>query len=327
MDLTDYTAFEVFAHDYDIPVGECEELSGYVNYALPANMTHQFVIRSYTKATEQDIVIDWGDGTINQLKDITPTISGSEYRYMMNHTYTTVGKHIIKIFGNKYFGFLNTGSYSNIMCRVFDYDLPVASHITNFSSFAQSAMHLLHVDVSHCAKFNAQYSNISNLFNGSKNLLSATGFASRNKQNISYASVFYYCYSLETTDLILAHSAASISEMCCGCSKLVYDIADLFYFFNIDANSTVNVNKMLKICSSLTGTVPANKLWNRRDVNWTNTTTAFEGCSNEIRSQVPVSWGGTASDNIIEKTDEEKMDELKSIIYSLNKRITELENA
>jgi hypothetical protein len=70
-------------------------------------------------------------------------------------------------------------------------------------------------------------------------------------------------------------------------------------------------------CSALVGTVPADKLWNNRNVIWTNTDTCFTGCSDEIRAQVPISWGGTASDNIIEKSDAEKIEDLQRQINEI----------
>ena len=51
--------------------------------------------------------------------------------------------------------------------------------------------------------------------------------------------------------------------------------------------------------AKLTGTVPADILWKDKTIQWSNTERAFAGCPAEIRSQVPVSWGGTASDDII----------------------------
>ena len=87
LSLEDYTAFQVFAHDYDIPVGECTELGGYVTNALKACMTHKFGIRSQELPEKQNVVIDWGDGNHTQLSNLTPK---SSY-YYVQHTYKNNG--------------------------------------------------------------------------------------------------------------------------------------------------------------------------------------------------------------------------------------------
>lgn len=55
----DYTAFEVFAHDYNIPVGECEELGGYVNVEIPSGITHHMNLRtSINDFSTLDVMVD-----------------------------------------------------------------------------------------------------------------------------------------------------------------------------------------------------------------------------------------------------------------------------
>ena len=59
---------------------------------------------------------------------------------------------------------------------------------------------------------------------------------------------------------------------------------------------------MFSKCENLYGIIPADKLWNKHDVQWKNYKNLFSGCSEAVRSQAPESWGGTASDDIIDKT-------------------------
>lgn len=311
----DYTAFEVFAHDYVIPVGECEELGGYVNSKVPASMTHSFIIRSNFNQTDIDVVIDWGDGTIKKLSDITPS---SNYRYTVSHTYNVNGKYIVKVFGKKYFAFLHGTTGTNILCRIFDYDLPVASHLTNFSSFARATNHLLHVDVSRCENFTKNFSNIALLFATCQNLISAKGFnVIRNKRNISYGQVFYNNHALKETDFLFSHNLGGIAGTFYKCMNLEFDVASVFTYFNQDNYQTIDCNNLFSNCSKMHGIIPANKLWNNKKINWTNTIDVFTGCSEEIRAQAPVSWGGTASDDIIEKSDAEKIAELTARLEAL----------
>ena len=296
----DYTAFEVFAHDYDIPIGECEELGGYVNYALPALMTHEFTIRSEEDQTKQNVVVDWGDGTVVRLSDITPTGS-SEYNYLLTHTYASTGKYVVKIFGNTYFAMKhaqeNNKLYNNILCRILTKDLPVASHLTNFSSFCLGANHIIHLNIDN-PNFMQNCSNIATICGFCKNMISATGFPLRNKINLSYGYAFTYCYSLETTDLQItsALDGGGIGYIFRACKKLTTSPATILKYFLPAPGATYNMTGLFYQCESMTGTVPAEKLWGNKSVNWTNTATCFAECSAEIRAQVPVSWGGTMLD-------------------------------
>jgi hypothetical protein len=102
----DYTAFEVFAHDYDIPVGECEELGGYVNYSIPASVTNKFMLRIVGDIETNDIVIDWGDNSslaISEIDDNLITFENNIFTYTVSHTYSSENKFIIKIYGKNYF--------------------------------------------------------------------------------------------------------------------------------------------------------------------------------------------------------------------------------
>ena len=74
-------------------------------------------------------------------------------------------------------------------------------------------------------------------------------------------------------------------------------------------SSHIMIRATFSWCEKITGTVPADKFWNNPNIVWSfeNTTDKpFKYCSSEIRAQVPVSWGGTASDDIIEKSFAEK---------------------
>ena len=96
------------------------------------------------------------------------------------------------------------------------------------------------------------------------------------------------------------------------------EVENILKYFLPTPGSTYNVTGLFYQCEILTGIVPADKLWNNKQVTWTGTSTCFDQCSDEIRSQVPVSWGGTASDDIIEKSLEEKYNDLLAIVESLS---------
>ena len=179
------------------------------------------------------------------------------------------------------------------MCRIFDADLPVASHLTNFSSFAFGAQRLLKVNASY-SNFTHQVVQCPSLLRNCKNLLSAIGF--NNCSNIIQCnSMFYKDESLKYVDFALPNKIIDETSIhhCFGqCSGLTTDISYLFptngFYGKID---TTNI---FRNCIALSGTVPADILWQNKYVEWnTSNRNMFLGCSTDIRSQVPVSWGGT----------------------------------
>ena len=74
-------------------------------------------------------------------------------------------------------------------------------------------------------------------------------------------------------------------------------------------------------CKKLYGTVPADLLWNNKDVKWTTTAKCFYGCSSEIRAQVPKSWGGTADNSIIKTSVDETISLLEERIKVLEEKL------
>ena len=260
----------------------------------------------------QNVVIDWGDESVTNLAvDIIPEYDSdaNEYAYNVTHTYSTNGKYVIKVYGNTYFA-LKQNTSSNILCRALDFDLPVASHLTNFSSFCRGSMHLLKVHIG-CHNFNKNFRNTSYMFNNCKNLLSATGFSTWGKHDCQYNSMFYNVTHMTVTDFkLIPGTSDSIIQVFRGCAALVGDISDFFTYFNPPIGANITFQIVFQGCVGLTGTVPADKLWDNHFVTWSQTK-PFTGCSVAIRDQVPASWGGRASDDIIKK--------------SLNERITALE--
>jgi hypothetical protein len=321
LNLCDYTAFEVFAHNYDITTGECEELGGFVNEEIPANMTHMFTLRTMVQNyTKSDVIIDWGDGSFSSIAnqefepignnlygDSSASTEEGEANYTFKHTYKEPGKYIVKIYGHDYY---NINAYSkvswtseylesNLICRIFDHDLPLACHYKNLSQMCAHADRLLYVNAE-IIKYN-YFVNISNLFSCSHNLLEAVGFK-RNFTVSCCSQVFIDCWNLKKTDMQVATESVYVSgpsKQYCGCSKLEIDIAKLLPEVT-PKGGTINVSQLFYNCEKLTGIVPADKLWDNKQVTWLDTSQAFEGCSDKIREQVPVSWGGTKIDNITE---------------------------
>ena len=357
LDLTDYSSFEVFAHDYNIPVGECEELGGYVNYSIPASVTNKFMLRIVGDIETNDIVIDWGDGTTSTIskheyEDIIdyPTDTYKRKDLLISHTYDVSNyplasdsskhshKFIVKIFGKKYCAFRHhiskfknpetNAAYSNVdgkfnlVCRVFDIDLPVASFINDFSSTFYGSQRLLNVvvDLNNNIK---KVNGATSLFSDCKNLLKVEGLEFLSNSRIVYASMFYRCYSLMECDLLITNPNEGIQGLFYDCRNLTLDLYQLLSRLNVSGNLSINVlhcfNKCIKFtCSNYEKL--GDLLWNNKNITWLNTTETFIGCSTELRSHIPASWGGTASDDIIEKSLEEKYNDLLTRIETLENK-------
>lgn len=313
----DFTAFEVFAHDYTIPVGHCAELGGEVSVEIPANMTHLFTLRTMVQDyTKSDVVVDWGDGTISSIAkqefepigdnlygDSSASTDEGEANYTFKHTYKTPGKYIVKVYGQDYYninayakvGWTSEYLESNLICRIFDHDLPLACHYKNISQMCAHADRLLYVNAE-TIKYN-YFVNISGLFSCAHNLLEAVGFK-RNFTVSCCSQAFTGCFNLRKTDMQVATESVysgGPSGQYCDCSELNIDIAKLLPEV-ASKGGTIDVTRLFFNCAKIFGMVPADKLWDNKQVTWLNTSQAFEGCSDAIRAQVPTSWGGTMTE-------------------------------
>ena len=128
LDLTDYTAFEVYPTNAVISAGTTDEVTGLTyTHDVPADMTHTFQVRSCTPQATCDVVIDWGDGATSSVAkkeytayDTSELASDTEVAYQFQHTYSTPGRYIVKILGRDYFGFRaldNNAGTRSIMSR------------------------------------------------------------------------------------------------------------------------------------------------------------------------------------------------------------------
>ena len=338
----DYTAFEVYAHSNEIPVGESEVLGGYVTNAIPAGMKHDIRIKTaINNPSTSDIVVDWGDGTTNILTNCVAVseIANELTEYVVNsaaegdvafdvsHPYAADGKFIVKIYGKDYYNIYSprttTDDRGNLICRVLDTDLPVAPHVTNMASFARSSDHLLKVRL-------PEYFNVSNwlnvvsLFQNCKNLLSITGFKQRFTTLHSLQYFMCNTSSLKECDLtippVLFRDGKAFYNFASGCNYV--DLDTLFSNGALDGSTNINMAQAFMNAKFKEGTViPANKLWGDKTKVWESTTKAFKGCDPEIRAQVPKSWGGDNANIDIELsiTDEMKKDYTAFEVYPTSK--------
>lgn len=256
--------------------------------------------------------------------------NANEGNYTFSHTYSQNGRYIIKIYGRKYYslkpGFEvktpgGSSQYyrnynNNLQSRVFDHDLPVASHITNFSNWCRGAFNLITLNAE-----NIKYRNIinaSSIANTVWNLQTAVNFG-RNFVASNMNSAFYNCISLMNSDAVLPYLSV-YSNACEYMYNRCYRLGGNFNNLLPDSYFSPGPKSMaftFENCglgvknypSQLSGTLDASRLWNSKNV-FTNTSNAFKNFA--LKDQVPISWGGTGSDNLINPTLEERISELEN---------------
>ena len=363
--LNDYTAFEVYASDIDITTAtlasEIDERfipiifkktkaelsivelnSTPIKNNIIANKTHSMRINTSCDHGQNDIIIDWGDGTFLDLSDVydnnTKNIINSEVLnfskttdgtiiYKVTHTYNNSGIYRINIYGRKYWRIDHEGcADNNLLCRVFTPDLPIASNFINLSSFCNTCRRLFDIDAAFYSNgLRKHIDNFSGTFTNCFNLKNVNWFPYTNYVVQGVPKIFYNCQNMTTINYTLpSHFGSSLQGIKSAfgwCKNLAVDIGTLFPPEKFQ-NKIIDVGQLFRRCAKLTGIVPADKLWNDKSITWLNTESAFEGCSNEIRAQVPESWGGTASDDIIEKSENEKIIDLQNNLNDLNNSLS-----
>lgn len=311
--ISNYTAFEVYATDTEIAAGSVDDVTGLTyTEAVPAGMTHHFALRTdvaAAKAAEADVVVDWGDGVRETFVDAYGVDtqdweSDREVIYRMRHTYAAPGRYIVTISGKDYWNFCSpnddfvSGEY--ILSRVFDVDLPVASCVTNLTMACRWAQKLLRVRIPTGLDLFANRHNAAFLFKGCRNLVEAIGMKTKFRYARDVSCMFEDCDNLTTTDFELpveVLKSTGYQHVFFGCHKLAVDINTLLPKTGF-ANRKVDLSSTFYNCAALTGTVPADILWKDSSKLW-SAEAAFDGCSDAIRAQVPTSWGGTSTDEII----------------------------
>ena len=304
-----------------------------------AEMKMKFELLSYVKLADSDIIIDFGDNTkplhLNKCDD--PEIVEVEkyrnsYVYTISHDYTSSGpgKYIVKISGTNYYGlrnwivtkgenpYIDEYSYecrNNLVSRVFLQGTRLYRGLTNVASMFGGSSRLLRIDANkyNFSDFNGV--NCISMFNKCYNLQYAYGlkymFANTNSWNPD--NFFNVCYNLVDTDFVIPSSpqgAYCYGNMFALCKNLQSNIEKLLPETGFNRR-VIDISRIFSGCKKLKGTVPANILWNDTSKSWqsayTNTDgspdlkSTFASCSDEIRAQVPVSWGGTNSSIIVPK--------------------------
>ena len=314
----DYSAFEVFPTSTQLEPGQYTN-SGYANQvAIVPSDAHHLIIRSIHQLSDQDVIIDWGDGTITDIKtDSEVKVYGTRgsWDFVVRHKYQELDKHyIVKIFGHTYFGFMSESSSKfiddgsgdpkcylnhNLISRIFDKDLPIASCVSNAASMCKYARRLLAVNV-YGHEIVRQVTNWTLCFSGCTNLYTAWGFQDDNLNVSACSEIFNNCKSMVQTDFKIpraprsSSTATAIYKECNNLSSQVTDLLETTDFFVSPYKiGSMFYNTKVVITADTVDKIAA-KLWNNPNIEFTSTSSAFKGCPDETRAFVPKAWGGTA---------------------------------
>lgn len=331
-DRTYYTAFEVMPNAETITAGTLsdivyeKETLAYLK-EVPACTIHKMTLRSHQEPADCDVVIDWGDGTVEAIRDLTWTSENHSVgkSYELSHDYSTVAskdengqwrKFIVKIYGKNYYTFRhNSYKNNNLVSRAFDVDLPVASHIGNFASMLYGAKRILSVKFPHSASPYSDVWNWSSCFSYCINAQYIFGFEDINLKATAHLNgLFEGCNSLTDTDFKYPAGITEITTTFAQCYRLQKNLAKFFPKYGF-ASAVISITAPFYACNSatledVTGAIPVNEvLWNSETTkwivvpwktssgNWLPFSSAFTNATNaHIKSTIPVSWGGTLAD-------------------------------
>lgn len=314
-----YTAFQVMPNKIEIASGTVDDVTGLTyNYPVSACTIHKMTLRSSQEPENCDVIIDWGDGCIESIKDRKFNSHTEGKSYELFHDYSSsmtknIQRFIIKIYGKDYYTFRhNSYRDNNLISRLFDKDLPIASHVTNFASVGIYANRLLAVHIPHSSNYITNAYNLASVFSNCKNLIKVTGFEDNPlRTNCIINNIFSGDKFLQTTDFKLTACPNDNTYGNCfnACQNLDMDINDLiptqgFNCYNARMHYTFRNTKKLK------GTIPNNLFWNSH--KFSSFTQAFSGSA--LADQAPKSWGGKADNTIINKTIEQRLIELEKAI-------------
>lgn len=293
------TEFQVYATNAVIAAGVTDSETG-IPWAtdVPAGMTQKFKIRCDVLAADSDVVVEWGDGTSsaiakNEFESSDDSDWGlGEMVYVMAHTYAAPGRYRVIVRGKQYWGFQQVKGF-NIISRIFDHGYPTAGWLQNLSVACQWSPKIQKVVFPTGLELFANIHNAYALFADCVNLVSVKNCQTKFRFTRDVTNMFSGCAALKECDFQLPQSAvknASYNRVFYNCYSLEADIANLLPDRGFDGK-TVSMIECFRGCSKLTGTVPALKLWEDMVINWT-ATRCFTDCSDALRLQVPVSWGG-----------------------------------
>ena len=261
---------------------------------------------SVSNVEDLDVYIDFGDGSgIYHISDPEIYLGKSGQFYSFSYEYKEVNKnYVVKIYGSKYFAiqFSRTPNAThNIVTNYLTPELPLAKHIKNFASMFNSQIIYKLNPPRYTYNFNSCNMS-SDSFPGKLQSISAMDPAPVSIYNMSgmwKGKQYLQKFAFTIPAIIESGSTASMDSTFYNMSFLKpFDILGLFKSYSLIGmkGSTINVSNLFAKTQNITCSnyqKLGSFLWNNTNINWTNTSTAFTGCPEELRANIPEQWGGT----------------------------------
>ena len=236
-------------------------------------------------------------------------VYGNDYFMIRGGIYYSFSEESAKYTGNAW-AWNNDWNYKfNLICDVLSKRSFFNKCFRNSSSMCSKSDRMIVLDVPYLSQFSV--TNSSGMFSDCKNLLYANVVGNKNGlfESIIYTagSMFSGCTNLmySTIPVPMASTAGSgATQFYKGCGRLSVDINDLIPKGGF-LNECISMKEVFNGCSSLYSTTSDQwKMTTFKDGNiiWTDTANAFANCSDALRSQIPISWGGLVDDDDLQET-------------------------
>lgn len=236
-------------------------------------------------------------------------VYGNDYFMIRGGIYYSFSEESAKYTGNAW-AWNNVWNYKfNLICDVLSKRSFFNKCFRNSSSMCSKSDRMIVLDVPYLSQFSV--TNSSGMFSNCENLLYANVVGNKNGlfESIIYTagSMFSGCTNLmySTIPVPMASTAGSgATQFYKGCGRLSVDINDLIPKGGF-LNECISMKEVFNGCSSLYSTTSDQwKMMTFKDGNiiWTDTANAFANCSDALRSQIPISWGGLVDDDDLQET-------------------------
>lgn len=261
---------------------------------------------SIANVEDLDVYIDFGDGSrIYHISDPEIYLGKNGQFYSFSYEYKEVNKnYVVKIYGSKYIAiqFSRTPNVTHhIVTNYLTPELPLAKHIKNFASMFNAQLIYKLNPPRYTYDFNS--CNISSdSFPDKLQSISAidpTPVSIYNMSGMWKNKQYLQKFAFTIPAIIESGSPASMDSTFYNMSFLKpFDILGLFKSYSLIGmkGSTISVSNLFANTQNITCSnyqKLGSFLWNNADINWTNTSTAFVGCPDELRANIPEQWGGT----------------------------------
>lgn len=256
------TAFEVMPTTEAIAANTVDDVTGLkFKQEVPAGTVMAFMLRSAVPAKNNDVIIDWGDGCIEEINN--NKYEFADKGYQVSHDYahsmkSSVQRFIVKIYGKDYYTFrTDKANHKNLISRIFDADLPVASHVVNFASMCNKADRLLKVVIPHSSAYMTNAYNLASTFENAVNLVSLTGFEDNVlRANCIISNICKGCTALTETDFQIPVCTPSVAGIFQNCKSLTNQIIPIYPKTGLAVTLTNNSGAFTDVPAVITNTIP-----------------------------------------------------------------------